>query len=79
MERTEQHCRLVTLADFATEYGIPQNTIRSWIRTGQAPRYAKVGHRLYFRREDIDAWLATKFEGHAETLRVASADGADSR
>lgn len=56
--------RLIGVADFATEYGIPQNTIRTWIRKGQAPRYAKVGARIYFRRADIDAWLAAKFEGH---------------
>lgn len=64
MERTEQHCRLVTVAEFADQYGFSQNTIRMWLRTGQAPRHAKVGQRIYFRRADIDAWLEAKFEGH---------------
>lgn len=49
--------RLMTIDAFSEHYGISVNTIRTWIRKGQAPTYAKVGGRIYFRPADIEAWI----------------------
>lgn len=56
--------QLLSPKEVAEELGIPLATVRCWIRDGKdLPPMAKIGHRIYFRRRDVDAWLNAKFEG----------------
>lgn len=39
-----------------------------WLRaTGQGPRSGKLGRRVVYRRNDIEAWIATAFESEGDT------------
>lgn len=39
------------------------HTLRWWRRTGRGPTFLKVGGRVFYRPEDIDAWLAARPRG----------------
>lgn len=55
--------QLLSPKEVAEEIGIPLATVRTWIRDKKdLPPMAKIGHRIYFRRRDVDAWLEAKFE-----------------
>jgi predicted DNA-binding transcriptional regulator AlpA len=53
---------LVPAEDFAAEFKISMQTLYNWHGTGKAPRAHKIGRRLFFRRSDIERWLATRAE-----------------
>lgn len=48
---------LLTVKALAEETGIPENTFRWWRHAGSGPKSFKVGRRVMYRREDVDAWL----------------------
>jgi len=53
---------LLTLPEAAAYLNMTEKSLR-WLRyTGEAPRAAKIGGRVVFRRSEIDAWLDEKFE-----------------
>ncbi len=37
--------------------GIEESTLSAWITQGRAPRYAKLGRRVLFKREWLDDYL----------------------
>lgn len=43
----------------------PASTLAYWRHRGEGPRYAKVGKRVLYRREDVEAWLESQFPGKA--------------
>ena len=43
----------------ADELAIPVGTVYKWRWEGSGPRGHKIGRHVRFRRDDIDAWLAT--------------------
>ena len=43
----------------------PASTLAYWRHRGEGPRYAKVGKRVLYRREDVEVWLAAQFEASA--------------
>ena len=42
--------------------GVPQKTLQYWRFTGAsfAPKFIKLGTRVYYRREELEQWLADK-------------------
>jgi predicted DNA-binding transcriptional regulator AlpA len=41
----------------------PVATIR-WLKaTGKPPKWGKLGRRVIYRRADVEAWIASAFEG----------------
>jgi len=38
-------------------------TLRSWRRAGRGPAYLKISGRIFYRLEDIEAWLASRPRG----------------
>jgi predicted DNA-binding transcriptional regulator AlpA len=40
-----------------TEYGLATETLKSWRYQSRGPRYHKVGRRIKYKREDIEAYL----------------------
>lgn len=59
---------LMTVRDVNQHTGIPENTLRWFRHVGQGPKSFKVGRRIMYRREDVDAWLA---ESYRATVRGA--------
>ena len=53
----------LTNDDLAALLRVPTSTVRYWKHLGEGPRSLKVGRRVLYRREDVDAWLAAKYEG----------------
>lgn len=35
---------------------VPASTLRYWRQTKQGPRYAKIGKKVNYRRQDVEAW-----------------------
>jgi predicted site-specific integrase-resolvase len=38
------------------------STLAYWRHVGKGPKYAKVGRRVVYRREDVESWLAEQFD-----------------
>lgn len=53
---------LLTTTEAAEFLHVPVATLRHWQATGKAPRSARMGKRRMWRREDLEAWTASKFE-----------------
>jgi predicted DNA-binding transcriptional regulator AlpA len=53
---------LVPIEDLAAEVKVEVQTIYNWRSAGKAPRAHRIGRRLFFRRSDIDSWIASRAE-----------------
>jgi predicted DNA-binding transcriptional regulator AlpA len=51
---------LVPVEDLAAEVKVEVQTIYNWRTAGKAPRAHRIGRRLFFRRSDIDSWIASR-------------------
>jgi hypothetical protein len=49
-------------AAYVQSQGLPlaRGTLQKYAATGAGPRYHKFGQRCVYRREDLDAWIATR-------------------
>lgn len=62
------HMRTGLLADYlskkqlAHELGVAVRTVNRWRHHRSGPKAVHVGGRIYFRREDVAAWLAQRTE-----------------
>ncbi|TXH11045.1 MAG: DNA-binding protein [Spirochaetes bacterium] len=54
----ETFSTFVSSADLAAETGIPATTWRSWAQHGKGPQPVKLGGRWFWRREDVEKWIA---------------------
>ncbi len=54
--------RMLTIRQAAEQLGRPVATLYDWRYKGIGPRSAKVGGRVMYRAEDLDAWLEAQFE-----------------
>ncbi len=43
----------------------PTSTLAYWRHRNEGPPYAKVGKRVLYRRDDVEAWLESQFPGKA--------------
>ena len=57
-----QTADLLTLPEAAAYLNMTEKALRWQRYIGEAPRAAKIGGRVMFRRRDIDSWLDQKFE-----------------
>jgi predicted DNA-binding transcriptional regulator AlpA len=48
----------------------PKATLRYWRVNGEGPRSFKLGHRIAYKAEDVDAWI------EAQYAKAAGGDGA---
>jgi hypothetical protein len=53
---------LLTLEQFAEMVNTPINTIRFWRQTGYGPKSARIGKRVFYRRNDVNAWIDAQFD-----------------
>jgi len=61
-------------------HGLPlaRGTLQKYATTGEGPRYHKFGQRCVYRRENLDAWMATKL-GRPVTSSGNAGAAADGR
>lgn len=56
----------LTIRQVVEEYGIPENTLRWWRKSGGGPDGFPigftVGRLVRFRRDDIEAWFQAQYE-----------------
>ena len=46
----------------ADELGLSPRTLEGWRRRGEGPPYLKIGRRVKYRPEDIEAFKATRLQ-----------------
>lgn len=49
--------QLYTQDDAAALLGLSVRTLEGWRYKGQGPAYVKIGGRVRYRHQDLDAWL----------------------
>ncbi len=49
---------LLTEVQVEAEYGLRRRTLQAMRYRGNGPKFLKPNGSIYYRREDIDAWLA---------------------
>jgi DNA-binding transcriptional MerR regulator len=61
---------LMTLKELAKEFGVCDRTIRNWMKAGLPARYTPGSARIFFAKEEVQAWIKTlgqKYEGPRRT------------
>ena len=53
---------LMTIDEVAELTRKPVATLRWYRATGQGPKSGKLGRRVFYRREDVEAWIRSAFE-----------------
>ena len=48
---------LMTPEEVAAFLSMPVLTLRTWRKTGKGPRVYRIGRRVRYRREDVEAWV----------------------
>ena len=51
---------LLTTGETAVLLRLQPQTLRVWRYRGGGPRYLKIGNRVVYSRQDIEAWLSTR-------------------
>ena len=51
---------LFTDHQFAKSMGVTTLTTATWRKAGSGPDYVKAGKRIFYRKEDILAWIKTQ-------------------
>lgn len=46
--------------ELAKELNIKQSTLTIWRCRGRGPSFTKIGRTCWYKRADVDAWLATQ-------------------
>jgi excisionase family DNA binding protein len=55
---TSRDPELLTIAEAAELLRAPVATLRYWRHLGAGPRSFRLGRRVLYRREDLQAWIA---------------------
>ena len=57
---------LLTLNEAADRIGIAPQTLMNWRTRGYGPPSARIGGRVKYRPEDIDAWINDRFKENTD-------------
>lgn len=52
---------LLNITEVSERTGVPVATLRYWRHTGTGPKSFRIGKRIAYRREDVEAWLAKQY------------------
>ena len=55
-----QNDELLTTKEAARYLRVSPRTLERYRVTGQGPRYLKIGRLVFYRKSDLDAWLAER-------------------
>jgi predicted DNA-binding transcriptional regulator AlpA len=56
-EAERRSTKLLTAREVARQYGLPLRTVIDLRARGQFPPAVRIGHRVYWTRETLDAWI----------------------
>ena len=56
--------RLLETVHAADELGLSPRTLEGWRRRGEGPQYLKIGRRVKYRPEDIEAYKVTRLRAN---------------
>lgn len=48
---------MMSAKDVAKKLGIPVATVNGWRHLKTGPRYYRIGGRIFYREDDVDAWV----------------------
>jgi len=65
--------KYLTPEEVDQEYKLPVNTLKHWRWQGIGPAYLKVGRRIKYRRNDVEAWLDAQSRQTADSARLRAA------
>ena len=51
---------LLTPAELANEWGMKTTTLANWRSAGDGPKFTKIGGKVFYRRQDIQAYIASR-------------------
>lgn len=68
--------RLLRPADLTSEFNIPRSTAALMRRQGDGPPWFRQGRSVFYRAEDVEAWIASRI-GRGGQERSAAQDGCD--
>lgn len=51
---------LIGVTSASQKTGVPESTLRYWRMVDQGPPSFKIGRRVVYRRQDVDAWIAAQ-------------------
>jgi len=54
---------LLTISETADLVRAPVATLRYWRHRGTGPRSFRLGRRVLYRRDDVDAWIQRHLDG----------------
>lgn len=58
--------KLRTAADLEHSTGIPQATWRFWRHRNEGPRSVRIGRRVFYREDEVLAWINDHFDAEEE-------------
>lgn len=53
---------LLTIHEAADLLRVPVSTLRYWRHIGQGPKSFKLGARVAYRRQDLEAWVQQQYD-----------------
>jgi hypothetical protein len=65
--------RHLSQTELAARWNISHRTLERWRWTGEGPRFIKIGGRVVYRQEDIEAYETDNLR--SSTLTPAASDG----
>ena len=57
---------LMTLPEVAEATKIPLGTLRYWRHVGSGPKSFRMGRRVMYRKNDVDAWVEAQYTAEAK-------------
>ena len=65
-EMTSSNVSLMTLTEVAARLRRTPDAVRAMVTRGQIVRPTKIGARLFWAEEDLEAWLSAQFKGETQ-------------
>lgn len=62
---------LIPSAETARLLAVKEQTLAAWRHFGRGPRFCKVGRSIFYRRDDLRAWLGEQMRAPAAKSHAA--------
>lgn len=62
---------LLTPEHAATRLGVAKQSLAKWRVSGTGPVFVKVGSRVFYRPQDLDAWVETRLRRSTSEYEAA--------
>ena len=52
--------KYLSIKDLAAEIGVNRRTLNRWNELRMGPPVTRIGHRVYYNKDSVDAWLRSR-------------------